>query len=88
MTFYTDPIANISGLMRKWEPVRIGKAKNYNNNEAWKIFEEDGLKTKLYSKKGLISVTKNKNNVEDSALMIDDIIDPYNDLKRKLNINV
>ena len=77
---------DIAGAMRRWDPVRLTPAKDYNNDKVWESFENNGLKTKYFKKDKLVSAIKNKEALENNALMLEDIADPFGDLKAKLNI--
>ena len=77
---------DIAGAMRRWEPVRFTQAKDCSNNKIWESFEKDGLKTKSLKNGKIVSEKKNKEELDNNALMLEDIADPFGDLKEKLDI--
>lgn len=77
---------DIAGAMKRWEPICFSPAKNYNNDKVWESFENNGLKTKFYKKDKLSTIKEHNEPLENNALMLEDIADPFGDLKAKLNI--
>ena len=82
----TKITGDIGTAMSKWEPIRFSQTKVCNNDEIWEVFEKNGLKTKYFKKDKLVSEKKNKEALEDNALMLEDIADPFRTLKNKLDI--
>ena len=88
MSIKTYIQGDIAGAMRRWDPIRFTPAKDYSNDKIWESFENNGLKTKYYKKNKLVSAVKNKEVLENNALMLEDIPDPFRELKDRFDITV
>ena len=88
MPILTKFQGDIADAMRRWDPINFTQTKDCNNSKLWESFEQNGLKTKFFKHDEFVSMKKNNETIENNALMLEDIADPFRTLKHKLGIKV